>query len=150
MTTKGVDYMNTQNAASVVGLRASGVTFVCRYYDASGGTSAKCLDAAEAQALIAAGLAIFVVYETAPTAVAYFTRAQGRLDGDAAKVAAQRAGQPAQFPIFFAVDYDASDADLGGPITEYFNGVSERVGGAYPLGVYGSFRGGVRAHNHWP
>src|SRR5947209_6722595 len=115
--------MNTQSPAAIAALKANGVAFVCRYYDASGGTSAKCLDAAEAQALLAAGLQIFVVYETAPTSVAYFTRAQGATDAAAAQLAAQRAGQPAQFPIYFAVDYDASDADLQGPITAYFNGV---------------------------
>src|SRR5258708_24212904 len=113
--------MNTQSAATVAALKANNVAFVCRYYDASGGTSAKCLDAGEAQTLLATGLEIFVVYETAPTAVGDFTRAQGRFDGDAAMAAAKRAGQPPQVPIFFAVDYDASDSDLAGPITEYFN-----------------------------
>src|SRR5258707_1814605 len=119
--------MNTQSPATVAALKANNVAFVCRYYDASGGTSAKCLDAAEAQTLLAIGFEIFVVYETAPTAVGYFSRAQGRTDGDAARAAAQGAGQPAQCPIFFAVDYDASDADLSGPITEYFNGVDDRI-----------------------
>ncbi len=150
MTTQGVDYMSTQDAARVAALKASGLGFVCRYYDGSGGTSAKCLDAAEAQALIAAGLQIFTVFETAPTDVAYFSRARGRSDGDAARTAAQAAGQPARFPIFFAVDYDASDADLVGPITEYFNGVNERLAGAYPIGVYGSFRVCQFAKAHWP
>jgi hypothetical protein len=48
------------------------------------------------------------------------------------------------------VDYDASEDDLDGRITEYFNGVWDIFGGKYTIGVYGSFRVCEHAKGHWP
>ena len=148
--TQGIDYSSTQSAAVHACFHDAGIAFVCRYYDASGGKSAKCLDRNEADALLAAGLQIFTVYETVPTEVGYFTKGQGSFDALAAKGAAAAAGQPSSHPIFFAVDYDASDADLGGAITDYFNGVDEAMAHAYPLGLYGSYRSCAFARANWP
>lgn len=159
-TSNGVDYMATQHADKVLALKASGVEFVARYYDNSGGTSAKCLDAAEVALLHAAGLQIFTVFETcagvctgscigSPCGADYFTRAQGVADAMATLDAAQKAGQPAGSPVYFAVDYDASDDDLIA-ITEYFNGVDAALKGAYAIGVYGSYRVCAYAQEHWP
>ena len=87
--------MDTQLAVTIGCLRDEGLTFVCRYYDDSGNRSAKCMDRAEVDALHAAGLQIFSVYETcagvctgrctgSPCGVEYFTQAQGEYDGRAA------------------------------------------------------------------
>ena len=146
----GIDYSNTQSDATHACFKANGIDFVCRYYDASGGKSAKTLDKKEADALHAAGLQIFTVYETLGNHIEYFTREQGTFDGVIARAAAQAAGQPGQQPIFFAVDFETSDGDLAGPITEYFNGVYEAMAAVYPLGVYGSYRTCAFAQAHWP
>jgi Domain of unknown function (DUF1906) len=53
-------------------------------------------------------------------------------------------GQPAGTPIYFAVDYDASQADVSGVISQYFRGIADAfntIGSnnpAYSVGVYGS------------
>lgn len=157
---EGVDYAATTTHANELCFVNNGKSFVCRYYDNSGGTSAKILDAAEATSLHSAGLRINAVYETcagvctfdcagSPCGVAYFTPAQGTYDGTQAKASAQRAGQPGTAPIYFAIDYDASDADLV-TITEYFNAVYNAINGAYPLGVYGSYQVCEYARLHWP
>jgi len=58
--------------------------------------------------------------------------------------ARDQVGQPEGAAIYFAVDYDASAADLEGVITDYFGGIAQAFetasGGqpAYPVGVYGS------------
>ena len=159
-TSQGVDYMATQQADKVRALRENGIEFVARYYDNSGGASAKCLDAAEVAVLHAAGLQIFTVFETcagvcagscsgSPCGADYFTRAQGLADAMAALVAARRAGQPSGSPIYFAIDYDASDDDLVA-ITEYFDGVGDTLNRTYPIGVYGSYRVCAYAQEHWP
>lgn len=147
---EGVDYFATQPLSVEQCLRSSGKLFVARYYDDSGGTSPKCLDLAEANSLHSAGLVIDTVYETVPTSYAYFSYNQGVTDAQQAKARAQGAGQPASFPIYFAIDYDASSAELAGQITEYFNGVYATMAGAYPLGVYGSYRVIEHANANWP
>jgi hypothetical protein len=157
VSTEGVDYFNTNTHDNELCFVNNGKSFVCRYYDNSGGTSLKILDAAEANSLHSAGLIINTVYETCggspccgcPPGVSYFTPGQGTYDGQQALGAAQRAGQPGWAPIYFAVDYDASDADLG-VIVEYFNSVYNAINGAYPLGIYGSFRSVEYAQAHWP
>lgn len=156
--TEGIDYMNTASQSTDNCFYSNGKRFVCRYYDNSGGSSAKILDAAEASQLHTAGLLIHTVYETCagssccncPPGVSYFTGSQGTYDGGQAKAAAQRAGQPSWAPIYFAVDYDASTSDLQNSIVHYFNGVYGAVGGAYPIGVYGSFRVVEFANANWP
>lgn len=40
--------------------------------------------------------------------------------------------------IYFAVDYDPTQADLEGPVADYFAGVTSTLGSGYRLGVYGS------------
>ncbi|MGZ8288659.1 MAG: glycoside hydrolase domain-containing protein [Telluria sp.] len=123
-------------------LRTQGFDFVMRYYSHN---AAKNLSLGEARALSAAGLMVGVVWETAGTHAGFFTRAQGAADGAAAYQMAHGAiQQPAGSAIYFAVDYDATEADIVGPVSEYFDGVNAAFAaaaggqGAYIVGVYGS------------
>src|SRR5437588_4833777 len=152
--------MDTQLAVTIGCLRDEGLTFVCRYYDDSGNRSAKCMDRAEVDALHAAGLQIFSVYETcaglctggctgSPCGVEYFTQAQGEYDGRAALEAARSAGQPKVTPIYFAIDYDAGFDELD-VITDYFSGINDVLAGEYSIGVYGSYRVCEFARDRWP
>jgi hypothetical protein len=61
-------------------------------------------------------------------------------DGADALNQARAAGQPPGSAIYFAVDYDASHADIDGPVNAYFGGVRAALNGAagYRVGVYGS------------
>ena len=117
-----------------------GFDFVLRYYSH---TASKNLSLGEAQALSAAGLQIGVVWETAATHASFFSRAQGLSDGSAALLCAQTViGQPAASCIYFAVDYDATEADIDGCISDYFGGIvaafAASQGARYAIGVYGS------------
>ena len=123
-------------------LRAQGYDFAIRYYSHN---AAKNLSLGEARALSSAGLLIGTVWETAGTHASFFTREQGVADGGAAFNMAKAAiGQPAGSAIYFAVDYDATEADLEGPISDYFAGVNTAFAAAadglspYAVGVYGS------------
>lgn len=123
-------------------LQASGIEFVCRYYANSG---KKVLSRAEALGLNQAGLNIVVVWEDGyPTKASYFSYAKGVDDGSSAYHDALLIGHPIESPIYFAVDYDASSADVSGGICDYFRGVAAGFaasgGGApsHPIGVYGS------------
>jgi len=123
-------------------IKAAGYDFVARYY-AHGGR--KRLTAEEANELSAATLQIVVVWEDAPTTADYFSRDRGVDDGTHAYESAVELGQPAGSGIYFAVDFDASLAEISGPIAEYFRGVQDGFAAqsgdgapAYRIGVYGS------------
>jgi nitrite reductase/ring-hydroxylating ferredoxin subunit len=155
---KGVDYSSVKSSTIDACLFKDGNRFVGRYYDASGGTSKKSLTAPELTQLHDSGLKVAVFYESCGGAttktctssgVSYFTYQQGRFDAGQAKARANQLNQPFFSPIFFAVDYDASGSDLQSGLTDYFNGVNDMMAGAYPIGVYGSYRVVEYAHANW-
>jgi hypothetical protein len=126
------------------GLKEAGYSFAGRYYNIN--NQAKNLTLAEAKVLSSAGLAIIAVWENGyPIKASYFSYDVGVHDGTSAYFYAMKTiGQPAGTPIYFAVDYDASSADLASSIVPYFNGIADgikAIGGNDPLyevGVYGS------------
>ncbi len=125
-------------------LVADGYQFVCRYYNIN--DHSKNLSLAEAHVLSSAGLSIVAVWENGfPTNVGYFSFAVGVHDGTAAyNYAMQQIGQPAGTPIYFAVDYDPSQADMAGAVLDYFRGIQagfiaiSKNNPQYAIGVYGS------------
>lgn len=120
---------------------AAGIKFVARYYSHS---ATKNIGPSEAQALSSAGVDIVSVWESGGDHPAFFSRAQGIDDATSAAKQAQSVGQPAGTPIYFAVDYDASQAELNSAIVPYFQGVADGLrimasaGPTYGAGVYGS------------
>jgi Rv2525c-like, glycoside hydrolase-like domain len=58
---------------------------------------------------------------------AAFSSAMGAADG---KYAAKTIGQPAGSAIYFAVDYDASAADIRNRIIPYFRAIADAAGNA--------------------
>jgi hypothetical protein len=138
---KGLD--TTSNLSEMATeLKAQGFDFAIRYYSSN---PSKNLSLAEARTLSEARLQIGVVWETAGTDVGFFNRQQGLADGAAACQMAHTAiGQPPGSAIYFAVDYDASSADIDGPVSAYFDGVQAAFEAAcgdqapYQIGVYGS------------
>jgi Domain of unknown function (DUF1906) len=125
-------------------LKADGYDFVGRYYNVN--NQAKNLSLAEAIAVTSAGLSIIAVWENGfPTAPGYFSFAKGVFDGTSAYHYAQNdIGQPANTPIYFAVDYDATTSDVNNVILDYFNGINSAFNTIssnapiYQIGVYGS------------
>jgi hypothetical protein len=138
---KGFDTtVNCTNSAQQI--KNAGYDFVGRYLSSHGW---KVISPTEATALQNAGLSIVLVYEDAPTSDTYFSNGRGQADGARAAQQAQILGAPNGTTIYFAVDYDASDSDIQGVITQYFQGVSlafrnfQAVNNiVYRTGVYGS------------
>jgi hypothetical protein len=123
-------------------LASSGLDFVARYYrDPQSRWPA--LTASEARALSAAGFKIVAVYEWHSGRPEYFSYQAGYYDAISAYRQALLAGQTAGSAIYFAVDFNARDPQIQGPIDQYFRGISSglaSVGGLsrYRIGVYGS------------
>jgi len=104
---------------------------VGRYYSSN---SKKVLSKAEALAVSASGLQLFVVFEDA--AQPALTRAAGVRDAKIALQQAQNVQQPKGSAIYFGLDSELDESDLPG-VRNYFAGISSIIGSAYDLGVYG-------------
>jgi hypothetical protein len=138
---KGLD-TTIELTRHALALRQQGFDFAMRYYS---NNASKNLSLGEARALAGAGLKIGVVWETSGTHAGFFSRAQGLADGaQAYRMAKEAIGQPFGSAIYFAVDYDPTQADLDGVISNYFTGVHAALYVAnegepsYRVGVYGS------------
>jgi hypothetical protein len=139
---KGVD--TTVNCHSLAAaIKEAGYDFVCRYYNRN--NPGKNLTAPEAAALTQAGLYIVAVWENGfPTSADYFTYEAGKRDGGDAHRYARSIGQPANTPIYFTIDYDASPEELFGAVSRYVQGVVDAFeeeaasGTQYDIGIYGS------------
>ena len=112
-----------------------GVGWIGRYYSYN---HAKNLQASEAAAILAAGFNIVSIWEARGNLYSSFTEANGLREAAAALDQAQSLGQPAGTCIYFAVDFDASRAQIAMAITLYFKAVNEVLAGHYLVGVYGS------------
>lgn len=123
----GVDYSFAH--PSPVGIKAAGYGFVVRYLYP---TAPKGLVAAERDALWAAGLGIRLVYEVGAQD-ALGGAAQGAADGQAANQLADALGVPANFPIFYATDFDIPPTDF--PTNAAYLEAAGKAG--RPAGVYG-------------
>jgi hypothetical protein len=127
-------------------LRSADIDFVCRYYSSTTKQLQKRLTLDEAKELINKGIQIVTVFEDGPTDASYFSASRGQQDGRHANEFAAAIGQAAGSAIYFAVDYDASDAETQGVIEKYFEGVIAGLAAAgggvaqYDIGVYGSGR----------
>lgn len=131
---KAIDCAAKLNGEVVGRLKQAGIQAIGRYLGPE--ESWKALSNSEAKTILAAGLGIFSIWETNPVRCAYFTESQAEKDAaDAAHFAAS-VGQPAGTPIYFTVDYDAGEEDLG-TIVNYFRRIR---GIRYSIGAYGSFR----------
>lgn len=122
------------SSPNVAGFKAAGVKFFCGYLSTD---SSKNLTPSEAKALSDAGIPFIVVWETTASR-ALSGEAGGAADARAA-LAQQHAIDPKRrdAPIYFAVDWDATDAQKP-TIANYLRGAASVLGKGQ-VGVYGSY-----------
>lgn len=136
MTTimKGIDCAMEVSAAAAAEIKAAGYDFVCRYLVPSS-MAWKDLTLEEAQNISAAGLKLLCVFETTADRVKGGAIA-GTKDGKTARALAQAIRMPTIGYLYFAVDYEPTNADLD-TIEAYLRAAAEAIGD-YPIGVYGN------------
>lgn len=133
MTRKGFDLAAPLTATSATQFKALGYEFVCRYLVPSGW---KHLTPEEALAISIGGLKIVSVFETtASRALGGYDA--GVEDGQNAVQCAENLGQPHGSTIYFAVDFDAQDSQMGA-VLDYIRGANDSSPN-YSTGVYGSY-----------
>lgn len=138
---RGIDLPTDARDVSLE-LKGSGLDFVGRYYRHS--TSRwPTLTLEEARTVSSNGMKLVALFESHSHKPDYFSYGSGFSDGMTAYQQAKRIGQPAGSAIYFAVDYNAQEPDIRGPIDRYFRGVHAGLAAAgktreYRVGVYGS------------
>lgn len=118
-------------------LKEQGVTTIIRYYSHDF-KNEKVVKAAEAAAIREAGLRLGVVYESNGDHAGAFGEASGRRDAQATLDCARVVGQPLGSTVWFAVDFDCTDADRRTYVWPYFLSIAAILKDKYDIGVYGS------------
>jgi len=130
---EGVDYSWAR--PSPAKLFSAGKRFACRYLS---NTPGKNLTRSEAQALSTAGLAVVSNWEAAAGDARGGFQA-GVTNAREADRQARACGMPAERPIYFSVDFDATTGELNSAVDAYLRGVASVVG-VNRVGVYGGYR----------
>lgn len=133
----GIDCATRLTTLTAQALKQAGIEVVGRYLGYNHGWT-KALTPDEVKAIHAAGLAIFIIWESAPINKGYFSYDKGVADAKQAIIEAEYLGVPQGAAIYFTIDYDASKTDMV-YIEGYLQGVRDGLAGKYLLGVYGSF-----------
>ena len=133
----GVDSSSVISPSAAKCLAQLGFTFAARYYR-SHKSKLNHLTREEALTIAGAGLNLVAVFEYAGTKASYFTAEQATADVQDALAQAAAVEQPMGSAIYFAVDYNATLEDIEGPVTDYFQVVSDMLRPKFLPGVYGS------------
>ncbi|WP_206790337.1 glycoside hydrolase domain-containing protein [Amycolatopsis sp. MtRt-6] len=136
------DCATTVTPARAKALHDAGYRFVGRYLDQRPESKLdKKIKPGELQVIFDSGLKVFPISQYAGDSLGYFTREQGRQDAADAHQAAAGYGFPPGTVIYFAVDFDATRADVDSNVVPYFEGVVAGLAAAghrYRHGVYGA------------
>jgi hypothetical protein len=129
---KGLDYSFGRPNLDTV--KQLGYSFVARYLAVDGGS--KLITKTEADQIRAHGLGLMLVYEQY-AGRAKEGRTAGMADAQTALTQARSVGFPDTRPVYFAVDYDTTEANQAA-IDVYLRGAADSIG-ASRVGVYGSY-----------
>ncbi|MEU1934858.1 glycoside hydrolase domain-containing protein [Streptomyces coeruleorubidus] len=140
---KACDTIAKVTPARAAALKAAGITYVGRYLTNPSATSLpeKAIQPGELQVFAQHGLRCFPIYQTVNNDASDFDYVAGRTAGYAALNAALDHGFKRGTRIFFAVDFDAIDAEITANVLPHFKGIKEAMadsGHPYEIGVYGS------------
>ncbi|WP_409142039.1 MULTISPECIES: glycoside hydrolase domain-containing protein [Cellulosimicrobium] len=120
----------------------SGYRYVGRYLtNALNSQLNKKIQPGELSTIFSAGLRVFPIYQTYGGEASYFNATQGRADARDAFNAALAHGFKRGTVVYFAVDYDAQDAEIDANILPHFRAIAAamaELGSKYRVGVYGS------------
>ncbi|MFD5283340.1 glycoside hydrolase domain-containing protein [Streptomyces rubrogriseus] len=123
----------------------AGYRIVGRYLDehldpGDDGYLGKALTSTELSDIVRGGLGVYPIFQWNGTTRANFTYDKGFEQGGVAETRAREFGFGRGTCIYFAVDFDATQADIDAAVLDYFRGVRAALGrtNRYTFGVYGS------------
>ncbi|MEV7599770.1 glycoside hydrolase domain-containing protein [Kitasatospora sp. NPDC089797] len=122
-------------------LKDAGYRYVGRYLSNPSTTSLpeKQIQPGELATIKQYGLRCFPIYQTYSRSAEYFSYAQGTSDAFRAIEWARIHGFKPGTTIYFAVDYDATDAEVSSSVLPHFRGVHHTISenSSYRVGIYG-------------
>ena len=124
----------------IVHLQADGIKTVIRYLSAINPAGSKCVQPAEAKALATAGIKLGLVNEGwGDFAHGGISAGAGERDGAYCAAAATKVGAPKNTCVYYAVDVDATLAQINKLVGPYFAAIKPVMDAAgFRTGVYGS------------
>lgn len=135
-----LDCVTEITTARARALHGAGYRIVGRYLcNVAGTTLNKMIQPWELETIVLNGLRIFPIYQTYGGERAYFNGHQGTVDALDAINWARYHGFKSGARIYFAVDYDAIDADVTSNIIPHFRAVKSIIDehSGYQVGIYG-------------
>ncbi len=124
-------------------IKNAGYTTVGRYLSNVDSPTAlnKKLQPGELFRLLKAGISVFPIFQEAGNGTQWFTAPYGETHADKAVAAAREHGFLPGTTIYFAVDFDPTDAEISSAILPYFTSIANRFtqeSYEYKIGVYGT------------
>lgn len=122
-------------------IKANGYHTVGRYLTGTANGVSKALSRRELNLIVDNGLRYFCIYQERHRANENFNNYEGQQSARAAIETARYLGVPDGAVIYFAVDYDAIDAEVTQYIIPYFEGIRAYCNNnenPYRIGIYGS------------
>lgn len=130
----------TEDNVSV--LKNNNYKYIGRYLSNVEGGLDKELSESELKVLFNNGIRLFPIHQRYANKASYFTSENAAVDAAIAVGSAEKFKLQFGAIIYFAVDYDATDAEITNLILPYFkalhSGVMNAGGGKYRVGIYGS------------
>lgn len=132
----GMDTTTALTPSTAAQRYAEGYRVVGRYLTVEG----KSIVAGELDVILGAGMAVVPIFQNYNNGPSYFTYELGADHGRQAALRARQLGFTSGTVIFFAVDYDAFEAEIDTLIVPYFKGVRDGLGYSvsvgYQIGIY--------------
>lgn len=145
---RGCDTSYILNRQQAQDLKNAGYQVVGRYLTGTVGVGSeerdKALNLNEIEILKETGLAVFPIYQDGGRNADYFGAMQGYYDAVEAIYAAQRLGFTSGTTIYFALDFDCTEAEANNAIVPYFGAISNAFAltglnkYSYKVGIYAS------------
>lgn len=139
MSVKIID-TNNVTTSKLAQLKQMGVETIIRYITTNT-VGEKCVKPEEARAMAIADIKLGLVFEVWGGSDNFrhndINADTGRSHGQFAASWAPRVGAPSGTIIWFAIDNDASPAQIARLVLPYFRSVREAMGGAFRVGIYG-------------
>lgn len=135
----GIIDASIETTNHLAALKAANIHTIFRYLDPIGPSEPKSIKNPEAKAIAAAGLQLALVSEGwGSFAHGAISAGAGERDAEFALKTAPTLGAPDGAAVFFAVDVDATAAEIQKLVLPYFGAIHSVVGQKYRVGVYGS------------
>ncbi len=136
-----LDCVHQVTKEEAIALYNAGYRYIGRYLTKVSGGLNKNLTDTEIDNLLTADIHIYPIFQETNSSIDAFTYEKGVKDGTKAFTQATTFRFPQGSIIYFAVDYDVTEAQAKNQVKDYFIGVKnalEQVNNKYGVGIYGS------------